>query len=370
MKKYAISAIAAVLTAAMLTACGGGETETAENETVSETTAAVAEETTTSVTFQETTVITSETTEKTTAETTAATKAETVTETEVTEQTAKVLTVIPADELTGEEKKIFEELNALRENNGANELIITEELNECAKILTDEFNILTLADAERADGSSYSTIFDDEGISYTNCEIINGLTTYSGYEGVVNSICFSRSALSKINDVQWEYAGFYHNSDLFWTILLITDDGEAAVQTSSDYEEDSTVYAASYYDDSTAFAAFDTYMRALVNDDYDTYLAITHQTDSSETAEAFDDKKEGYVGIPLSDIEYYETELNPLISGYTNYKVSEFDSSGDFKMDINTMGTAYGTVIVDKDRNTQNFYVATHYRYSPFININ
>ena len=79
----------------------------------------------------------------------------------------------------------------MRKNGGAGELIVTEELNECAKILTDEFNILTLADAERADGSSYSTIFDDEGISYTNCEIINGLTMYSGYEGVVNSICFS-----------------------------------------------------------------------------------------------------------------------------------------------------------------------------------
>lgn len=365
MKKYAISAIAAVLAAAMLTACGGGEP--AETETVTETAAAVAEETTTSVTLQETTVTTSETTEKTTAETTAATKTETVTE---TEQTAKALTVIPADELTGEEKKIFEELNALRKNGGAGELIITEELNECAKILTNEFNILTLADAERADGSSYSTIFDDEGISYTNCEIINGLTTYSGYEGVVNSICFSRSALSKINDAQWKYAGFYHNSDLFWTILLITDEGEAAVQTSSDYEEDSAVYVASYYDDSTAFAAFDTYMRALVNDDYDTYLAITHQTDSSETSESYDYKKEGYVGMPLSDIEYYETELNPLISGYANYKVSEFDPSGEYKMDINTMGTAYGTVIVEKDRSTQKFYVATHYRYSPFINVN
>lgn len=369
MKKYAISAIVTVFAAIMLTACEGGGLETAETETVSETVSIVAEETTTSVTLQKTTVTTSETTEKTTAETTT-TKAATVTETEVTVQTAKALTIIPADELTGEAKKIFEELNALRKNGGAGELIVTEELNKCAKILTDEFNILTLADAERADGSSYSTIFDDEGIIYTNCEIINGLTMYSGYEGVVNSICFSRSALSKINNAQWKYAGFYHNSDLFWTILLITDDGEAAVQTSSDYEEDSTVYVASYYDDSTAFAAFDTYMRALANDDYDTYLAITHQTDSSETAENFDSKKEGYVGMPLSDVEYYETELNPLISGYANYKVSEFNSSGGYKMDINTMGTAYGTVIVEKDRSTQNFYVATHYRYSPFINVN
>lgn len=51
------------------------------------------------------------------------------------------------------------------------------------------------------------------------------------------------------------------------------------------------------YNDKTAFAAFETYMRALVNDDYNTFLAITHRSDSDEAAEDFNEKKNGYTGI-------------------------------------------------------------------------
>lgn len=124
------------------------------------------------------------------------------------------------------------------------------------------------------------------------------------------------------------------------------------------------------YNDRTAFAAFETYMRSLVKDDYYTYLAITHGSDNDEIAEEFKEKKKGYTGITLSSIEYFETDLNPLISREANYRVSEFDSDGDVIMDINTLGKGYGTVIVDKDPNTQTFYIVAHHRYSPFININ
>lgn len=72
---------------------------------------------------------------------------------------------------------------------------------------------------------------------------------------------------------------------------------------------------------------------------------------------------------PVSSITYFETELSPLYSREANYRVSEFSSEGDVIIDINTMGKAYGTVIVDKDPNTKTFYIAAHFRYSPFINI-
>lgn len=124
------------------------------------------------------------------------------------------------------------------------------------------------------------------------------------------------------------------------------------------------------YNDKTAFAAFETYMRALVNDDYNTFLAITRKSDSDETKSDYNDKKKGYVGITLSSIEYFETSLNPLLSRAANYRVSEFDSEGNVTIDINTMGKGYGTVIVDQDYNTNTFYVTAHFRYSPFINVN
>lgn len=364
MRKYVITVIAVILAAVMLTACGNNEnTDEAVTETaaVTETSAEITAE------AEETTAVTTETTEHTTT-TKATTTVTTTVTTEATTQTARALTILFPDELTGENKKIFEEFNDLRTKSGLSALIPVEELDYCAKVLTGEYNLVTLADATRKDGSSYVTIFDDENISYTNCEIINGLTLYEGYEGVVNSICFSRSALSKITDGQWKYAGFYHDpKTLYWTMLLITDDGEAKGQA-SERVEDSAGEFAPYYDDSSAFAAFDTYMRSLVYDDYATYLAITHQTDSDSVAGSYDYRKENYVGKSLSDIEYYEDEIDPLVGGYANYKVSEFNSSGDVRMNINTMGTAYGTVIVEKDRNTQKFYVDAHIRFSPFFN--
>ena len=359
MKKFTLSMLAAVLALVMLTACGNnGNADETSTETAVEN----------SVVTEETTVANAETTaEQTTTKET--TSVATTAETEVTTQAKKALTFLSADELSDEDKKVFEELNSWRSGDGLAELIPAEELNYCAKVITGELTIDTLTDATRADGSSYRTIFDDENIGYTNCEIIDGMTFYEGYEGVVNSISFSRSARTKIRDGQWKYAGFYHDpKSLYWTILLITDEGDPVSQADADVESSAGMIG-SYYDDSTAYAAFDTYMRTLVYDDYATYLAITHQSDSNDVAESYDYKKEGYVGMSLSDIEYYETELDPLLGGYADYKVSEFDSSGDIRMDINTMGTAYGTVIVEKDYATQRFYVDAHIRFSPFFNI-
>lgn len=371
MRKISVSIFAALLVVSMFTACGNSVGENVE--TIETTTAAVTESYTEETTTEETTTVTTVKTTVTTAETTVTTTAATtVTEPEVTEAAVKELNVLSEEKMTKEEKKFFEEFNTLREKSGTDALIPTEELKECAKILTREFSkdITALANAVRTDGSSYSTVLDEAGIGYTNCEIIDGFTTYYGYECVVNSICFSRTSLSKISDPQWKYAGFYYDADnCFWTVLLITDDADVwspntdAAGTAGESE------IAAYYDDSTAFAAFDTYMRALVNDDYDTYLAITNQVHSNDVAESYDYKKKDYVGKSLSDIEYYEGEIDPFIGGYAKYKVSEFDSSGDVRIDINTMGTAYGTVIVEKDRNTQKFYVDAHLRFSPFFNI-
>lgn len=365
MKKYAISVIAAILAAMMLTACGNNENTdeyATETAAVTETSAEITAE------AEKTTAAATETTTEQTTTTKATTTVTTTVTTEATTQAVKPLTILSVDELTGENKKIFEEFNDLRTNSGLSALIPAEELDYCAMVLTREYDLFTLSDATRKDGSSYVTIFDEENISYTNCEIINGLTLYEGYEGVVNSICFSRSALSKVTDGQWKYAGFYHDpKTLYWTMLLITDEGESTGQASAG-DENSAGEVGSYYDDSSAFAAFDTYMRSLVYDDYATYLAITHQTDSDSVAESYDYRKENYVGRSLSDIEYYEAEIDPLVGGYANYKVSEFNSSGDVRMNINTMGTAYGTVIVEKDRNTQKFYVDAHIRFSPFFN--
>ena len=365
MKNYAISVISVILAAAMLTACGNNEnTDEAvtETATVTETAAEITAEP------EETTAAATETTTEQTTTTKATTTVTTTVTTEATTQAARTLTILSEDDLVGENKKIFEEFNDLRTNSGLSALIPAEELDYCAMVLTREYDLFTLSDATRKDGSSYVTIFDEENISYTNCEIINGLTLYEGYEGVVNSICFSRSALSKVTDGQWKYAGFYHDpKTLYWTMLLITDEGESTGQASAG-DENSAGEVGSYYDDSSALAAFDTYMRSLVYDDYATYLAITHQTDSDSVAESYDYRKENYVGRSLSDIEYYEADIDPLVGGYANYKVSEFNSSGDVRMNINTMGTAYGTVIVEKDRNTQKFYVDAHIRFSPFFN--
>lgn len=357
MKRIVIALIMAV----MLTACGNTGTEVQTETTYAETPTETAIVTEAETTASAATTNKSET-ETTKPETTAA-PVQTTTVTTTTAAPEKGLTLLTADELSGDTKRFFESANKVRAKEDIAGLSYAKELEGCAKSLNDTF---TKADSFF---TGYDTddfcedYFLENGIEYTDYEADYGLTFNYNVDLIFNVIFMDSNAYKNMTDTKWKYIGFYYDSDsLYWTIIYITDDYIPE-------KEYSTSGLDTYFDNSTAFNALNTYMSALANDDYYTYLAITLQEDSEDSREHFDYRKENYVGIDLRRIKYYETEINPLY-GYadTTYKVVEFSSDGDYRFDINTFDDAYGTIRIDQ-ASDGSYYVSAHIRYSVYFNI-
>ena len=277
------------------------------------------------------------------------------------------LTFIDEDDLTDDESTFLKTANNYRAKKEEGALVFADELNACAKIMNEDFskNTVAFAHGTMIDGSTCADVLNDAGIYYEQCDVLNGSTNEYNAKLIFNTIIWSASAYAKVTDPDWKYAGFYYDPDsLYWTVIFMTD---IANET---YAEADPLYQSEYnlstFNNTTASDTFETYMRSLVEDDYETYLAITNQADNSTSEENFNDSKENYVGLSLSSIDYYQTELNLAFSGDVNYKVAEYTSDGRTFTDINTMGKAYGTVIINQ-KSDGTYYVATHYRYSPFF---
>lgn len=367
MKKYLSLILAALMAAAMLTACGNkNNADNVENESaaaLSETENAVTETIT-----EPATEITSEENVETYAVTEEVTDEITETDTIVENNS---ITIVSEDELPSDTKKFFEFVNSYRQKKGAEAVVPVKELNECAKKYVGEIsnNFFAFTDGTRADGSEFSTLLDEAGIKYTVCDKMSGMTFSYDIGLVLNNISYSKVSMTK-----WKYMGFYYDSkEPFWTVILISDDpADAPMQETDTYYDysypDDVQSVSSYYDDTSEFAVLNTYMNALCNDDYGTYLAITRQDDSSDAAEDFEKSKKGYVGMSPSDIGYYEVGEGFGLGGYgVYYNVVEYDSNGKAKFDINTFGDACGTVVVSGAN--KSYYVATHHRYSPYVTI-
>lgn len=121
-----------------------------------------------------------------------------------------------------------------------------------------------------------------------------------------------------------------------------------------------------YYDDSTVPGAFKTYMNALMNDDYDTYLKITHKSDSEESKRNFNDRKKGYVG--MDSVSYGEVKTDSIfgLGADAEYMVAEYNDNGTQKVDYSFSAGrdySYGLVRIDEtEMNSGVYYVAIHYR--------
>lgn len=360
MKKFLSIILTALTVSAMFTACNNqnDDTEVKDNPSAySETTVSK------SKSEQETIMISKENTE-----TSVETEETTETETEVENNS---LTILSEDELSSDEKVFLKFVNSCRQKEGTDDVIPVKELNECAEKYVGEISndLFAFSGGTRADGSDFSTLLDEAGIIYTIFDQISGMTVYYDISLVLNNIPYSKISVAK-----WKYMGFYYDSEeLFWTAIFISDDPSykpmPETDTYYDYSDPNAVQSvSSYYDDSSEFAALNTYMNALCNDDYSTYLAITRQEDSDDVSEEYEKCKKIYEGMIPSDIEYYEVGEGFGLGGYgTYYNVAEYDSDGSPKFDINTLGDAYGTVVISDSGNS--YYVAVHHRYSPYVSI-
>lgn len=321
MKKIFIALLAAL----MLTACGNSGTEDAAADTSS---TAVSE-----ITTVETTTVTT-----TAATTTAAT-------TKRPEKTPR--------ELEEESKKIIiRDLNSARKNSGLEELENTDELDLCARQLTQEF----AADEDvfhsgvRADGSNFATVLNDNYVTYEECIVLYGQTRNYSPRNISDYVSDECGVWSE--DI-WDSFGFHYDQKSYFWVAILCD-----------------AVSGQFFYNSTTYETLITYLDALVRDDYEAYLAITLLEDNAETRKDYDYYKEGYVGADIGNILYYETQINMLYgSSACDYKVVEFEDDGTYKFDINTFDNAYGTIRID-EHPSGGYYVSAHIRYTPFFMIN
>lgn len=368
MKKYLSLILVALIATVMLTACGN-KNNAADIENESEAVLSETENTVAENTAEQTTEMTSEENAETYAVTEEVTETETIAEN-------NSITILSEDELPSDTKKFFKAINSYRKKENVEAVVPVKELSECAKKYVGEIsdNFFVYSDGTRADGSEFSSLLDEAEISYTVCDkIYNYIMSYN-IDSIIVNIPYSKSSYEIATLPEWKYMGFYADeSKGYWVAIFISDDpADVPMQETdtyydySDYDEVQSV--SSYYDDTSEFYALNTYMNALCNDDYGTYLAITRQDDSSAAVKDFEKSKKGYVGMATSDIEYYEVGEGFGLGGYgVYYNVVEYDSDGKAKFDINTFGNACGTVVVSGSN--KSYYVATHHRYSPYVTI-
>lgn len=301
----------------MLTACGSSDNEVAVANTTPTTTTV------------------------TTTEATTTTKATTVTTTEVTTS---------FEDYMNEQMELFTvELNRLRTNDGLKELNFITTFNQCAEKLVYEYSANPDAQktATLSDGTNSFDFVRNAGVKVADVSLLSGpLYDFNpktfAYDIYHNNNEYAGS--SKYVD-----AGFYYDPKSEYMMIIFTSPAP---------------------DCDTPYETLITYLEALINDDYEAYLAITLAEDNEETRKDFDYNKEGYVGVDLWDILYYETELNAWYGASDHdYKVVEFEDDGTYKFDINTFDNAYGIVRIN-ELQSGGYYVWGHVRYTPFFVIN
>lgn len=123
--------------------------------------------------------------------------------------------------------------------------------------------------------------------------------------------------------------------------------------------------SSAYYKDDTVKGALNTYLHALMNDDYETYLKITHKSDSESNKSEFNDRKEGYTSV--DSVSYGETQTSTLfnLGASTEYIVAEYDSDGTQKENysfVNGEDYSYGLVVIKEDYDSGAYYVSTRQR--------
>lgn len=129
--------------------------------------------------------------------------------------------------------------------------------------------------------------------------------------------------------------------------------------------EGSGTGASVYYKDDTVPGALNTYLYALMNDDYETYLKITRKSDSESNKSEFNDRKEGYTSV--DSVSYGETQTSTLfnLGASAEYIVAEYDSDGTQKENysfVNGEDYSYGLVVIKEDYDNGVYYVSTHQR--------
>ena len=123
--------------------------------------------------------------------------------------------------------------------------------------------------------------------------------------------------------------------------------------------------SSAYYKDDTVKGALNTYLHALMNDDYETYLKITHKSDSESNKSEFNDRKEGYTSV--DSVSYGETQTSTLfnLGASAEYIVAEYDSDGTQKENysfVNGEDYSYGLVVIKENYDNGVYYVSTHQR--------
>ena len=120
-----------------------------------------------------------------------------------------------------------------------------------------------------------------------------------------------------------------------------------------------------YYKDDTVSGALNTYLHSLMNDDYETYLKITRNSDSDSNKSQFNDRKKGYTSV--DSVSYGEVKTSTLfnLGASAEYMVAEYDSDGTQKENYsfqNGEDYSYGLVIIKQDYDSGTYYVSTHQR--------
>ncbi|MBQ7980903.1 MAG: hypothetical protein IJ305_04765, partial [Oscillospiraceae bacterium] len=241
----------------------------------------------------------------------------------------------------------------------------------CAKAINDTFTKAGSFFTNYYENEFCEDYFEENDIEYVNYDLGYGMTFNYNMNIIFNNIVLSAKSYDRMTQSAWDYVGFYYDSEsLFWTIIYIDTDSVSSSKSENNVADEKSSTSSIPFDNSTPYETLNTYLRSLVFDDYETYLAITLENDNEETRESFDYRKEGYVGVSMGDIKVYETELNPLY-GYsdTDYKVIEFTDDGSYKFDLNTFDDAYGVVRIDES-SFGGYYVWGHVRYSPYYSIN
>lgn len=123
--------------------------------------------------------------------------------------------------------------------------------------------------------------------------------------------------------------------------------------------------SSAYFKDDTVKGALNTYLHALMNDDYETYLKITRKSDSDSNKSEFNDRKEGYTSV--DSVSYGETQTSTLfnLGASAEYIVAEYDSDGTKKENysfVNGEDYSYGLVVIKQDYDSGAYYVSTHQR--------
>ncbi|MCM1023608.1 MAG: hypothetical protein NC395_06070 [Prevotella sp.] len=135
--------------------------------------------------------------------------------------------------------------------------------------------------------------------------------------------------------------------------------------SSCDSGDDGSAGSAAYYKDDTVPGALNTYLNALMNDDYETYLKITRKSDSDSNKTDFNDRKKGYTSV--DSISYGEVTTSTLfnLGASAEYMVAEYNSDGTLKENysfINGEKYSYGLVVVKQDYDSGTYYISTHQR--------